>query len=175
MTVVFDTREPDPHPWAAHLPEGWKMQHGTLETGDIALARLPEGVVVERKTPSDLAGCIGASRERFERELRRGRYVGRFLIVVEGTLSDVQLAARGIHPNSITGTLASWAVRFCPIIFAGSTAGAADFAFRALAAQVRDIQRAAQSIQAEPSAPVTLTEKKNAPQRLTARRRAIMP
>jgi ERCC4-type nuclease len=175
MTILLDTREPDPHPWARHLPEGWRIVRGTLETGDIALARLPEGVVIERKTPSDLAGCIGASRERFERELRRGRYVGRFLIVVEGSLSDVQRAARGIHPNSISGTLASWAVRFCPIIFAGSTAGAADFAFRALASQVRDIQRAAQSIQAEPSAPVTLTEKKNAPQRLTARRRAIMP
>ena len=95
--------------------------------------------------------------------------------MVEGSLADVQRAARGIHPNSISGTLASWAVRFCPIIFAGSTAGAADFAFRALASQVRDIQRAAQSIHAEPSAPVTLTETKNAPQRLTARRRAIMP
>ena len=175
MTLLFDTREPDPHPWPAHLPEGWRIEHGTLETGDIALVRIPEGVVIERKTPSDLAGCIGASRERFERELRRGRYVGRFLIVVEGSLADVQRAARGIHPNSISGTLASWAVRFCPIIFAGSTAGAADFAFRALASQVRDIQRAAQSIQQEPSAPVTLTEKKNAPQRLTARRRAIMP
>ena len=175
ITLLFDTREPDPHPWAAHLPEGWRIEIGTLETGDIALARIPEGVVVERKTPSDLAGCIGASRERFERELRRGRYVGRFLIVVEGSLSDVQHAARGIHPNSISGTLASWAVRFCPIIFAGSTAGAADFAFRALASQVRDIQRAAQSIQQEPSAPVTLAETKNEPQRLTARRSAVMP
>jgi hypothetical protein len=57
--------------------------------GDIALARIPEVVVIERKTPSDLAGCIGASRERFERELRRRRYVGRFLTVVEGTLADV--------------------------------------------------------------------------------------
>jgi len=173
LTLLFDTREPNPHPWAAHLPEGWHIEHGTLETGDIALARIPEGVVIERKTPSDLAGCIGASRERFERELRRGRYVGRFLIVVEGTLADVQRAARGIHPNSISGTLASWAVRFCPIIFAGSTAGAADFAFRALAAQVRDIQRAAQSVSSEPSATLTLLGKKNSLQGRTARRRAI--
>jgi hypothetical protein len=107
---------------------------------------------------------------RVERELRRGRYVGRFLIVVEGTLSDVQRAARGIHPNSISGTLASWAVRFCPIIFAGSTAGAADFAFRALASQVRDIQRAAQSIQAEPSAPATLPTQQTCHSGRTARR-----
>jgi len=173
LTLLFDTREPDPHPWAAHLPEGWRIEHGTLETGDIALARIPEGVVIERKKPSDLAGCIGASRERFERELRRGRYVGRFLIVVEGTLADVQRAARGIHPNSISGTLASWAVRFCPIIFAGSTAGAADFAFRALASQVRDIQRAAQSVSSEPSALSTLLGKKNSLQGRTARRRPI--
>ena len=169
MTLLFDNREPDPHPWAAHLPEGWRIENGTLETGDIALARIPEGVVIERKTPSDLAGCIGASRERFERELRRGRYVGRFLVVVEGSLSDVHRAARGIHPNAINGTLASWAVRYCPIIFAGSTAGAADFAFRALASQVRDIKRAAQSIKEKSSAPMTFTEKKNAPQPLTAR------
>jgi len=107
--------------------------------------------VIERKTAPDLAGCIGASRERFERELRRGRYVGRFLIVVEGTLADVQRADSGIHPNSVSGTLASWAVRYCPILFCGSTAGAADFAFRALASQVRDIHRAAKSIQAESS------------------------
>jgi ERCC4-type nuclease len=175
MTLLFDTREPDPHPWVAHLPEGWSIEIGTLETGDIALARLPEGVVIERKTPSDLAGCIGASRERFERELRRGRYVGRFLIVVEGSLSDVQLAARGISPNAVNGSLAAWAVRFCPIIFAGSTAGAADFAFRALAAQVRDIQRAAQSIQAEPSAPITLPTQQARHSGRTARKRAIMP
>jgi ERCC4-type nuclease len=175
MTILLDTREPDPHPWARHLPEGWKIQRGTLETGDIALARLPEGVVIERKTPSDLAGCIGASRERFERELRRGRYVGRFLIVVEGSLADVQLAARGISPNAVNGSLAAWAVRFCPIIFAGSPAGAADFAFRALAAQVRDIQRDAQSLREEPSAPITLPTQQPPRSGRTTRRRAIMP
>jgi ERCC4-type nuclease len=171
--LLFDTREPDPHPWASHLPEGWRIVRGTLETGDIALARLPEGVVIERKTPSDLAGCIGTSRGRFERELRRGRYLGRFLIVVEGNLSDVQLAARGIHPNSTSGTLAAWAVRFCPIIFAGSTAGAAEFAFRALAAQVRDIQRDAQSIREDFSALSSPFRQSNAPQRAQNARKRL--
>jgi ERCC4-type nuclease len=146
MTLLFDTREPDPHPWAAHLPEGWRIEHGTLETGDIALARIPEGVVVERKTPSDLAGCIGASRERFERELRRGRYVGRFLIVVEGSLADVQRAARGIHPNSISGTLAPWAVKFCQIIFCRIDGGSSGLRFPRPRSQVRENQRDAQSI-----------------------------
>jgi hypothetical protein len=33
--------------------------------------------VIERKTPSDMGSCIRASRERFEKELGRGGYVGR--------------------------------------------------------------------------------------------------
>jgi ERCC4-type nuclease len=137
--LLCDTREPNPHPWAKYLPEGWRIWRGTLETGDLALAALPEGAVIERKTSSDMAGCIGRDRERFARELRRGRYVGHLLVVVEGTMSDVAAAARGIHHNAVLGTLASWTLRFCPFVFAGSERLAADFAFRFLAGQVRSI------------------------------------
>ena len=56
------------------------------------------------------------------------------------------IAARGLHRNAIVGTVASWTIRYCPIVFAGTVAAAADFAFRALSAQVRDIERAAKSI-----------------------------
>ncbi len=83
--------------------------------------------------------------------------------------------ARGISPNAVNGSLAAWTVRFCPIIFAGSTAGAADFAFRALAAQVRDIQRDAQSLREEPAAPMTLPTQQTRHSGRTARRCAIMP
>jgi hypothetical protein len=37
------------------LPEGWELVRGSLETGDIVLSALPEGAVIERKTPSDMA------------------------------------------------------------------------------------------------------------------------
>ena len=57
----------------------------------------------KRKTPSDMAICIGSNRERFERELKRARYRGRFVVVVEGALSDVAVAARGIHHNAVLG------------------------------------------------------------------------
>ncbi|MGC2578881.1 MAG: ERCC4 domain-containing protein [Terrimicrobiaceae bacterium] len=88
--IIVDTREPWSHPWAEYLPEGFQLERGTLETGDIALTALPpKAVVVERKTPTDLASCIGSGRERFERELRRGRYVGRLIVVIEGGLADV--------------------------------------------------------------------------------------
>lgn len=138
MTV--DTREPWPHPWDSYKLEGWVLVRGALETGDFALAALPEGVVIERKTPGDLAACMTSNRERFERELKRGRYAGRFVVVVEGNLIDV-VQSTEMHLNSIVGTLASWSTRYCPFMFAGSVSCAADFSFRALATQVRDIMR----------------------------------
>ena len=101
MIVLCDTREQKPHPWAALLPSGWGFERVTLESGDFALASHPHGAVVERKTPGDLASCIGAGRERFERELKRARYCGRIFVVVEGSLSDVTVAARGIHHNAV--------------------------------------------------------------------------
>jgi hypothetical protein len=101
-------------------------------------------------TPADIAGCIGSARERFERELRRGRYVGKLVVVIEGTLSDVCVASHGLSHNSITGTLAAWTLRYCPFVFCGSQRAAADFAFRFLAAQVRDIERMAKAIAALP-------------------------
>ena len=107
---------------------------------------MPEAAVIERKTPSDMASCIGANRERFEKELKRGRYVGRMIVVIEGTLADVCAASRGISHNAIGGTLAAWTLRYCPFVFAGSVQAAADFAFRILAAQVRDAERMAKAI-----------------------------
>ena len=44
----------------------------TVLSGDVVLSALPEGAVIERKTPIDMASCIGARRERFEKELRAG-------------------------------------------------------------------------------------------------------
>jgi hypothetical protein len=81
-----------------------------------------------------MASCIGANRERFERELKRGRYVRKLVVVIEGTLADVYAASRGISHNAIMGTLAAWTLRYCPFVFCGSPEEAANFSFRVLAA-----------------------------------------
>ena len=141
MIYFCDTREQKPHPWAALLPSGWGFERVTLESGDFALASHPHGAVIERKTPRDLASCIGTGRERFERELKRGRYCGRFLVVVEGSLSDVAVAARGIYHSAVLGTLASWTLRYCPFVFCGSQRLAASFAFRLPASQLPEDER----------------------------------
>jgi DNA excision repair protein ERCC-4 len=145
--ITVDSREPWPHPWSAYFSTAVHLERGTLETGDLALAALPDGAVVERKTVSDLLGCIGRERERFERELKRGRYVGRFVVIVEGTLADVLNEARGIHGNAIVGTLAAWTRRYCPFLFAGDTENAARIAEAFLCGQARETERFAQALQ----------------------------
>lgn len=151
MVLLLDTREPnnDVHPWLPFLPSGWRVVRGTMPTGDLSVAALPDGAVVERKSAADLAGCIGRDRERFTRELVRSRYCGRFLVVCEGTLQDVIAACPGITPAAVEGTIAAWVTRFAPIVFAGSIPLAASIAFRALACQVRDINRGAKALAAQ--------------------------
>src|SRR5437763_9529212 len=100
-SLIVDTREGWPFVWTPFFSDKVTVERDCLETGDVAIAALPDGAVVERKTVPDLLGCIGKGRERFERELRRSRYLARLLIVVEGNLSDVLQQARGIHANAI--------------------------------------------------------------------------
>ena len=146
MKITIDTREPWPHPWAEYFPEGTTLERATLDTGDLTLTALDDGATIERKTVPDFVAAVGSQRERFERELARSRHLAAFCIIVEGDLRDVCTQARGVSIASIYGTVAAWNPRFCPILFAGNAASAADLAHRYLASQIRDIQRSAKAI-----------------------------
>jgi hypothetical protein len=89
-----------------------------------------------------------SARERFERELMRSRYLGRLVVVVEGTLPDVLVARRQMSEASVIGTLAAWQRRYTGFFFAGSIKIAAEFSFRFLAGQVAEIERVYQKIKA---------------------------
>ncbi len=155
MTFLVDNREPHGngellHPWEAHWSKDVRVVRGTLETGDIAIAALPDGVCVERKTIPDLYGCIGKERERFERELQRGRYIGRLIVVSEGSTADLLAYAKNrgglLSEASIIGSLAAFQCRFAPFFFAGSVRIAAKFTERLLRGQVREIERSAKLV-----------------------------
>ncbi len=150
MTFTIDTREPWPHPWAAHFSADVKLQRATLDVGDVCVAVLPDGVVCERKAVPDLLACIGRERERFDREIRRGRYVGQLVVVCEGTMADLLCEARrrggGVSDNAIVGSLAAWQRRGTPVFMAGSVVLAAQFCERLLRGQIADVQKAAKAI-----------------------------
>lgn len=147
MHLLLDSREPDLHPWLRFLPSGWTFERASLETGDLCLAALPEGVVIERKSVSDFVGCMTSGRERFERELRRGRHLGRLVVVVEGGVLDVLRLRGGMSEASVLGTIAAWERRFGGFLFAGSVKVAAYLSFRLLAGQIADIEKAAATCQ----------------------------
>jgi hypothetical protein len=70
------------------------------------------------------------------------------IVVIEGTLADVR-CQQGISHTAIMGTLAAWTLRYCAFVFCGSPQEAANFAFRFLAAQVRDAERMTKAIAKE--------------------------
>ena len=147
----MDSRESaDPHPWVAHFSEDVKIERGTLETGDFALAALPDAAVIERKAVGDLLACLGRERDRFERELKRGLYVGRLVVVCDGSMADLLCEARrrggGMSDNSIIGTLAAFQRRYAPFFFAGSVRVAAEFTERLLRGQINEAVRLSKAI-----------------------------
>ena len=152
MKILIDTREPGEgtnHPWQPFFPADVTVVRGTLETGDVALAALPDGAVCERKTATDFLAAIGRERKRFDLEVKRARYCGSFTIIVEASLSDVMCAnhARGqLTEAHILGAVAAWSRRGAPVLFAGSPRSAALLAYRILAGQISDVQRAAKAI-----------------------------
>ena len=153
MRLIVDNREPKEHGWFAHFSADVKIEWGTLETGDFALAALPDAAVIERKAVSDLLACLGRERERFERELQRSRYLGRLVVVCEGTVADLLCETRrrggGMSDASILGTLAAWQRRFCPFFFAGSVRVAAEFTERYLRGQIKEVERTAKALERE--------------------------
>ena len=148
ITLLCDTREPWPHPWQRWMPAHVRLNRVTMDTGDFALAGLPDAAVVERKTTSDFLGCLTSNRERFERELSRSRHVGHFVVIVEASLLDCIRARGGLTEASLLGTVAAWSRRYCPILFAGSERLAAELAWRYLAGQINEGHRIVKAVAA---------------------------
>jgi ERCC4-type nuclease len=147
ITIHLDTREPDPHPWARYWDFA-TIVRATLGVGDICIAGNAD-VAVERKTPEDLIGCMGAGRERFERELRRACHIDRFVVIISSSLDDLLLRKRGMNTESVLGTLAAWQRRYRhPFMFCGNDQLAADFCQRFLTQPVREAKDFVKAVEA---------------------------
>jgi len=115
LTIITDTREQAPLSFT--LP----TERGTLTTGDYSIKGLERFIAIERKSPDDLVGCLkNGNRERFEKELSRGRGLDYFALVIE---SDMISLANGdyrsdMKPKSVLQSLMAFSVRYrLPIFF----------------------------------------------------------
>lgn len=119
--ILIDSRE--------QLPLAFpNSRRATLATGDYSLEGYETRIAVERKSLPDLYGCIGQSRERFERELVRLAAIPYPAIIIESTLSGLLHPPRfcQVHPHACIHSIVSWGTKYrIPVWFCDSRRHAA--------------------------------------------------
>lgn len=111
MKLVVDSREQSPFPFTGYDCE---IVPGSLTTGDYSLAGLEGHIAIERKSLADLIGCLTSGRERFERELARGRGMSVFAVVVESSWEDLAAGRyrSRMEPAAAVASVLSMSMRY---------------------------------------------------------------
>jgi ERCC4-type nuclease len=114
-TIIVDTREQTPLVFP-NLPS----RQGTVTSGDYSIAGAEELFAIERKSVADLvACCVGANRDRFERELHRlrGYRFARLLII--GTEAEIESGRYRSHisPKAVLHTVRAFEARYIPVVW----------------------------------------------------------
>ena len=139
MIIVIDTREQAPLPFT--LP----TERGTLATGDYSIKGLEDYIAIERKSIDDLVACLkNGNRERFERELSRGRSLDYFALVLEcdlALLADHQYQSL-MNPKSVIQSVITFSVRYkLPVFFCENRQYCARMVESLLQKYVREIEK----------------------------------
>ena len=148
-TVLVDTREQ--LPWwlpGDHDEFGFQFEvrRVALRSGDYALRGLEDRLLIERKASvTELAGCIGFGRPRFERQLQRmhDEAESSLLIIEESPIAvDLWRYKGNVNPAAIFGSLSSWSWRYgIHVYWAAARSIAREVAPRTLAAVAKDPER----------------------------------
>ena len=120
MKIIRDTREQDGFTFTGYDCE---LVPGSLSTGDYSILHLEHQIAIERKSLSDLLGSLTSGRERFTRELERGRGMSVFAVAVEADWLDLvegRYRSR-MTPAAATASVLSLSMRTrVPFYFCGS-------------------------------------------------------
>jgi ERCC4-type nuclease len=143
LTAVIDTREQHPLDLAP-----MKSVRGTLTTGDYSVVGLESVVSVERKSLTDLLGCVGGDRERFDREVQRLLAYPVRALIIEATWGDLEAGnwQSKITPAAAIGSVLGWIAAGLPVVLAGDHGRAGRFAARLLVIAARRRWREARAL-----------------------------
>ncbi len=114
MKILIDSREQLPYKFET------ASETGTLPTGDYSLVGAESLIAIERKSVDDLIGCLTSGRERFERELHRGKALDYFGLVIEASLSDLSNGRyrSEMKPRAAVQSLLTFSIRYgLPLFF----------------------------------------------------------
>lgn len=127
MEIIIDRREQKPFAFEGEAYPNTTTSPGTLAVGDYSVRGLENAVAIERKSLSDLIGCLGVGRDRFKREIMRGRGLEFFAVVVEGRWRDLVKGKykSKLTPQSAVQSVASFMARTrTPFFFSETRLGA---------------------------------------------------
>ncbi len=129
VTAIQDTREQFPLDLAPLA-----VEVGTLTTGDYSVRGLEDFVAIERKSLSDLLGCVGQARERFDREILRLLAYPTRALVIEATWQDLEQGGwrSQVTPQAAIGSVLGWIAQGVPVVMAGDHARAGRYVSRLL-------------------------------------------
>jgi ERCC4-type nuclease len=113
IRYLIDSREQKPYCFA-----GSATETKALSTGDYSVEFLDQSyedqIAIERKSLSDFIGSITQGRERFEKEMKRGKTLKLFFVVIEGSWDDIYTEnyRSRIPANSVINTILGWQVKY---------------------------------------------------------------
>lgn len=140
MRILIDTREQQPFSFTRYEVA---TEPATLPVGDYSLPGFEDRAAIERKSHEDLISCLmGSHRDRFERELYRGRHYDLFAVVVEATLADVLRGhyRSGMKAHAALQSIIAFQVRYrVPFVWAGNRNGAEYITYSLLSKYLREI------------------------------------
>jgi len=140
VRILIDSREQLPFTFSRYEAA---TEVVALPVGDYSLPGFQDRAAIERKSLEDLISCLmNSNRERFEKELARGRFFDLFCVVVEATLADISQGRyrSEMKVHSALQSIITFQVRYrVPFIWAGNRAGAEYMTYSLLAKFLREI------------------------------------
>jgi DNA excision repair protein ERCC-4 len=129
LTVIVDSREQKPFDLTP-----LKCEFAKMVTADYTVKGLESFIAYERKSLSDLIGCVGVNRYRFEKVVNRMLSYECRGIVVEATWGDLETGdwRSQVTPAAALGSVLSWGSRGIPIYMAGDAKRAGQMLARLL-------------------------------------------
>ncbi len=132
FNILIDTREQTPF---LFFDYPCSTSTGTLHTGDYSVSGFESRILIERKSLADLASCMTAGRDRFERELERMRPFESACVIVEEPLTAIRHSSyrSNLNPRSFEQSILSFSTRYrVPFLFGHNRTHAEWLAFNVL-------------------------------------------
>ncbi len=146
ITILTDSRENLPYAFSS------PTEVIGLPVGDYSILGLEDYISIERKSICDLISSLTTGRDRFERELFKGKALDYFALVVEASLSDI-INGRyrsEMQPKAAIQSLLAFSIRYrLPVWFAESREYGQRITESLLAKFARELEKKYQKIQAD--------------------------